>query len=95
MVDLVLGYDHGFGRGRSGDVETVRRLGQAEGFTVDVVDAVRDDGQPISSTVIRTAVGRTGSWTGPNGGSDDPTRCQGWSSGGRGGAGPSAFRPSM
>ncbi|HEX4634232.1 MAG TPA: bifunctional riboflavin kinase/FAD synthetase [Gemmatimonadales bacterium] len=56
MVDLVLGYDHGFGRGRSGDVETVRRLGQDKGFTVDVVDAVRDDGQPISSTVIRTAV---------------------------------------
>ena len=56
MVDLVLGYDHGFGRGRAGDVETVRRLGQQEGFTVDVVDAVREDGQPISSTVIRTAV---------------------------------------
>src|SRR5690348_582046 len=56
MADLVLGYDHGFGRGRSGDVETVRRLGQDQGFTVDVVDAVRDDGQPISSTVIRTAV---------------------------------------
>jgi riboflavin kinase/FMN adenylyltransferase len=56
MADLVLGYDHGFGRGRSGDVETVRRLGQEQGFTVDVVDAVRDDGQPISSTVIRTAV---------------------------------------
>src|SRR5690242_13234821 len=56
MADLVLGYDHGFGRGRSGDVETVRRMGQEQGFTVDVVDAVRDDGQPISSTVIRTAV---------------------------------------
>lgn len=56
MVDLVLGYDHGFGRGRSGDVETVRQMGREQGFTVDVVDAVRDDGQPISSTVIRTGV---------------------------------------
>src|SRR5581483_6832419 len=27
MQDLVVGYDHGFGRGRSGDVETLRRLG--------------------------------------------------------------------
>jgi riboflavin kinase/FMN adenylyltransferase len=56
MVELVLGYDHGFGRGRSGDVDAVRRIGAADGFAVDVVDAVRDDGQPISSTLIRTAV---------------------------------------
>jgi riboflavin kinase/FMN adenylyltransferase len=56
MQELVLGFDHGFGRGRSGDVETVRRIGEADGFAVDVVEAVRDDGQPISSTLIRTAV---------------------------------------
>jgi len=56
MRDLVLGYDHGFGRSRSGDVEAVRRIGARDGFGVDVVDAVRDDGQPISSTVIRAAV---------------------------------------
>src|SRR5207247_7314308 len=40
----------------SGDVEAVRRLGAADGFAVDVVDAVREDGQPISSTLIRAAV---------------------------------------
>jgi riboflavin kinase / FMN adenylyltransferase len=56
MDELVLGYDHGFGRGRSGDVEAVRRLGAADGFAVDVVDAVRDDGQAVSSTLIRSAV---------------------------------------
>jgi len=56
MQELVLGYDHGFGRGRAGDVALVRRLGAAQGFGVAVVDAVRDDGQPISSTLIRTAV---------------------------------------
>jgi riboflavin kinase / FMN adenylyltransferase len=56
MVELVLGYDHGFGRGRAGDVETVRRIGRDDGFAVDVVEAVRDDGQPISSTLIRSAV---------------------------------------
>jgi riboflavin kinase/FMN adenylyltransferase len=56
MDELVLGYDHGFGRGRSGDVDAVRRIGAADGFAVDVVEAVRDDGQPISSTLIRTAV---------------------------------------
>jgi len=56
MQELVLGHDHGFGRGRSGDVAVLRALGAAQGFAVDVVDAVRDDGTPISSTVIRTAV---------------------------------------
>jgi riboflavin kinase/FMN adenylyltransferase len=56
MDELVLGHDHGFGRGRSGDVNTVRRIAAADGFSVDVVDAVKDDGQPISSTLIRTAV---------------------------------------
>jgi len=54
--ELVLGHDHGFGRGRSGDVETVRRIGAADGFGVDVVDAVMDDGRPISSTSIRVAL---------------------------------------
>jgi riboflavin kinase/FMN adenylyltransferase len=56
MRELVIGYDHGFGRGRSGDVDVLRRLAAAEGFTLDVVDPVRDDGQPISSTLIRAAV---------------------------------------
>ena len=54
--ELVCGYGHGFGRGRSGDVEVVRRLAVVEGFAMDVVDPVRDDGQPISSTLIRTAL---------------------------------------
>jgi riboflavin kinase/FMN adenylyltransferase len=56
MKALVLGYDHGFGRGRAGDVGLVRRLGETDGFEVAMVDAVREDGQPISSTLIRTAV---------------------------------------
>jgi riboflavin kinase/FMN adenylyltransferase len=56
MQELLIGYDHGFGRGRSGDAEIVRRLAAVEGFAMDVVEAVRDDGQPISSTLIRTAL---------------------------------------
>lgn len=56
MRELVLGYDHGFGRGRSGDVTVLKRLGASDGFAVDVVDAVRDGGQAISSTLVRTAV---------------------------------------
>jgi len=56
MQELVLGYDHGFGRGRGGDAELLRAIGAERGFGVTVVDAVRDDGQPISSTLIRAAV---------------------------------------
>src|SRR5256886_2699108 len=56
MEELVLGYDHGFGRGRAGDVELVRRLARQDGFAMEVVAAVKDDGQPVSSSLIRTAV---------------------------------------
>ena len=56
MTELVMGYDHGFGRGRAGDADLVTKLAQGLGFAVAVVDAVRDNGQPISSTVIRTAL---------------------------------------
>src|SRR2546426_4819345 len=48
MQELVLGYDHGFGRGRAGDVEMVRRLAREDGFAMDVVPAVTDDGQARS-----------------------------------------------
>src|SRR5437660_12454991 len=48
MQELVLGYDHGFGRGRAGDVEMVRRLAREDGFVMDVVPAVTDDGQARS-----------------------------------------------
>src|SRR5882762_2875194 len=56
MRELVMGYDHGFGRGRAGDVELVERLAREQGFRMAVVDAVRDSGQPISSTLIRSGV---------------------------------------
>src|SRR2546423_10944065 len=56
MEELVLGYDHGFGRGRAGDVDMVRRLAQEDGFAMEVVAAATDDGHPISSSLIRPAV---------------------------------------
>jgi riboflavin kinase/FMN adenylyltransferase len=56
MQELVIGHDHGFGRARSGDVETLRRLGASDGFLVDVVPPVEAGGHPISSTQIRRAV---------------------------------------
>lgn len=57
MRQLLIGYDHGFGRGRSGDVDTLRRLGASRGFGVDVVPPVMDaGGKPISSSGIRRAI---------------------------------------
>jgi riboflavin kinase/FMN adenylyltransferase len=57
MRELVMGYDHGFGRGREGSVDTLRELGAELGFAVDVVDAVTVDGGAVSSTRIREALG--------------------------------------
>jgi riboflavin kinase/FMN adenylyltransferase len=56
MRELVIGHDHGFGRGRSGDVETLRRLGASHGFGVDVVDPVDVGDQHVSSSRIRRAI---------------------------------------
>ena len=57
MHDLLMGHDHRFGHNRSGDVETMRRLGAERGFDVSVVPAVTvNGGQAVSSTAIRRAV---------------------------------------
>jgi riboflavin kinase/FMN adenylyltransferase len=54
--ELVIGYDHGFGRSRSGDIELLTSLGGELNFEVDVVEAIRADGRPVSSTAIRDLV---------------------------------------
>jgi riboflavin kinase/FMN adenylyltransferase len=57
MRELLIGHDHGFGRGREGDVETLRQLGAARGFGVEVVAPVRTPaGEAISSSRIRRAI---------------------------------------
>jgi riboflavin kinase / FMN adenylyltransferase len=56
MRHLVIGYDHGFGKGRSGDVDTLREIGRRVGFDVDVVDALETPEGPISSSRIRAAL---------------------------------------
>ncbi|MFP3948035.1 MAG: bifunctional riboflavin kinase/FAD synthetase [Longimicrobiales bacterium] len=56
VSELVIGYDHGFGRDRSGGMDTLRRLGQEMGFDVDVVEPVTTDEDAVSSTSIREAI---------------------------------------
>jgi len=56
MRHFVIGYDHGFGRGRSGDVDTLRDIGREAGFGVDVVPPVAGPAGPISSSRIRRSL---------------------------------------
>jgi riboflavin kinase/FMN adenylyltransferase len=54
VAELVIGWDHGFGRSRSGSIDTATRLGKELGFAVDVVPAVTVGERTISSTSIRS-----------------------------------------
>ena len=56
VKELVIGHDHGFGRGRSGDASTLTEIGREVGFSVDVVPPESINGIPISSTQIRNAI---------------------------------------
>ncbi|MDE2663951.1 MAG: bifunctional riboflavin kinase/FAD synthetase [Gemmatimonadota bacterium] len=55
-AEVVIGYDHGFGRGRAGDVSVLERMGEVHGFEVSVVGGVETDGSTISSTRVRGEV---------------------------------------
>src|SRR5678816_3000827 len=48
MRELVIGYDHGLGRDRTGDVDALRAIGEADGFSVTVVPPVEVDGVRVS-----------------------------------------------
>jgi riboflavin kinase/FMN adenylyltransferase len=57
MVELLIGHDHGFGRGREGDINLLRTLGSTRGFEVDAVPpVVTARGEPVSSTAVRRAL---------------------------------------
>jgi riboflavin kinase / FMN adenylyltransferase len=53
---LVVGYDHGLGKNRSGTAGELRRLGEELDFEVEVVPPVEYNGTLISSTKIREAM---------------------------------------
>ena len=53
---VIVGYDHGFGRGRQGGFETMKRLGKQFGFSVFSPPAVCIAEKPVSSTRIRNAL---------------------------------------
>lgn len=50
---IVCGYDFSFGHRGSGSSDLLRRLGNAEGFDVIVLDPVDDGGVAVKSTMVR------------------------------------------
>jgi riboflavin kinase/FMN adenylyltransferase len=54
MAELWVGADFALGRGREGNVEALRAMGQELGFTVRVVEPLTWQGQIISSTRVRS-----------------------------------------
>jgi riboflavin kinase/FMN adenylyltransferase len=53
---VVVGYDFGFGEGRSGTAESLQALGDTYGFGVSRVAAVSIDGEKIGSSRVREAL---------------------------------------
>lgn len=53
---IVTGTDFTFGRGRTGNSELLRELGEAHGITAETVAPVLLNGEPVSSSRIREAL---------------------------------------
>lgn len=56
LSHVVIGTDFRFGKGRAGDAETLRALGETYGFGVTVAPLVSLDAGEVSSTAIRQAI---------------------------------------
>ena len=56
LKEIVIGYDHHFGKGRDGNFKLLQKMGDKYNFTVDVVPEFMIEGETISSTKIRNAL---------------------------------------
>ena len=56
--DVVVGFNHRFGRGARGDAAMLRSLGERLGFRTHVAEPLMVDGVAVSSTEIRGALQR-------------------------------------
>ena len=56
VSEIVLGHDHHFGKGRSGNVDLLKIIGAKENFIVTTVDAFYINDEIVSSTKIRNAL---------------------------------------
>ncbi|HEV8232533.1 MAG TPA: riboflavin biosynthesis protein RibF, partial [Thermoanaerobaculia bacterium] len=58
VSELYLGSHFAFGRGKRGDITLLKRMSSGCGFVASSVEEVFFEGEPISSTRIRNAIGR-------------------------------------
>lgn len=54
VIDIVIGYDHAFGRNREGNFKFLKELSAIRGFGVTRAEPKNFESRPISSTWIRT-----------------------------------------
>jgi riboflavin kinase/FMN adenylyltransferase len=56
LRQICVGHEWSFGKGRTGNLALLKKLGEIDGFNVIGVDAVKMNGEVVSSTAIRQAV---------------------------------------
>ncbi|MCU0843666.1 MAG: bifunctional riboflavin kinase/FAD synthetase [Spirochaetes bacterium] len=56
VIDIVVGYDHAFGKNREGTIDFLRELSKSRGFGVTRVEPKNFYSRPVSSTWIRTEI---------------------------------------
>lgn len=53
---VIVGEDFRFGKKRTGGIDTLKTLGRKDGFQVEAIPDVKEDGERISSTLIRRLI---------------------------------------
>jgi len=56
LREICVGHEWSFGKGRAGNLALLKQLGETHGFNVIGVEAVKVNGEVVSSTAIRQAV---------------------------------------
>lgn len=56
VKQLIVGFDHHFGKDRQGDIEILRNYANPFGFNINKVDVLEHDGKKISSTRIKNLI---------------------------------------
>ena len=64
LQQIIAGYDHGFGRGRKGDLSLLHRLGAKCGFEVEVIEAQAFASKVVSSRMVRDLLVKEGNVAG-------------------------------
>jgi riboflavin kinase/FMN adenylyltransferase len=56
MRHIIIGHDYAFGRNREGNFKTLERLGIRNGFSLEDLPPIGEDGVVFSSSLVRSAV---------------------------------------